>query len=205
MKSTGLYFTATLTIAAIFAGGILMGSESETKAGCNQSEDQMKAWVEFMTPAEQHKALDVFAGKWITTSKFWMAGPSSPPSVSEGTAETTWVLGGRFLQLNATGSMMGAPMQGIGHTGYDKAKKKYVSTWMDSMGTALYYNEGNMDPSGKVITAYGTVSNPMEGNRTMKYVSRIISKDEHVFEMYDMSGAEDGVKVMEITYKRLKG
>lgn len=182
-----------------------MGTESQNQAaGGEHNEESMKAWVEFMTPAEQHKALEVFAGNWITTSKFWMAGPDNPPSVSQGTAESKWVLGGRFLQLEATGSMMGTPMKGIGHTGYDKAKKKYVSTWMDSMGTALYYNEGNMDPSGKVITCYGTVSSPMEGNRTMKYVSRIISKDEHVFEMYDMSSAENGVKVMEITYQRVK-
>jgi hypothetical protein len=35
----------------------------------------------------------------------------------------------------------------------------------------------------------------------MKQVYRILSRDQHVFEMYDLSKG-DGIKTMEITYTR---
>ena len=37
--------------------------------------------------------------------------------------------------------------------------------------------------------------------RTVKYVTRIISEDEHVFSIYDLHAGDD-YKVLEITFKR---
>ena len=59
-------------------------------------------------------------------------------------------LGGRFLEERVQSSFMGQPFSGIGYTGYDNVKKKYVSTWMDNMGTMIMVMEGTPDPAGKV-------------------------------------------------------
>lgn len=62
------------------------------------------------------------------------------------------ILGGRFLQQEVNGEMMGMPMNGIGITGYDNLKKKYVGFWIDNMGTGMYTMEGEMDKEGKACT-----------------------------------------------------
>jgi hypothetical protein len=44
-----------------------------------------------------------------TAMKFWMAGPTSEPAISEGTAVGTRMLVGRWLQGGFKGQRMGTP------------------------------------------------------------------------------------------------
>ena len=48
--------------------------------------------------------------------------------------------------------MMGQPFTGIGVTGYDNHAKKYLSTWIDSMGTGIFSMEGTASMDGETIT-----------------------------------------------------
>ncbi len=91
--------------------------------------------------------------------------------------------------------------------GYDNFKKKYVMSWIDDTGTAVYTAEGTADKSGKVITHTGLMDDPATGERkrNVKYVTRIIDKGTQVFEMYDMGTTGDrNYKAAEITYSRVK-
>ena len=92
---------------------------------------------------------------------------------------------------------------GRGLTGYDNYKKMYIATWADSVSTHLLSMRGNCDPSGKVFTYYGEMDEPMLGvaNRMVKYVTRIINENKHVFEIYDLHAGDD-YKVMEFVYQR---
>src|SRR5262249_52979692 len=82
------------------------------------SEDQMMAeMMKLATPGPYHEMLKKFAGSWKTETKMWM-GPGEP-QVSEGTAEASMILGGRFLKQEAKGNFMGQPFEGFGLTGYD--------------------------------------------------------------------------------------
>ena len=38
--------------------------------------------------------------------------------------------------------MMGQPFSGVGIDGYDNLRKKYVTTWIDTMGTGIFSMEG---------------------------------------------------------------
>ena len=93
----------------------------------------MGVYTKLATPGEPHKLLASMAGSWNTKTKSWME-PNKPPTESIGSCEQKMLLGGRFLQQECTGDMMGQPFTGIGVNGYDNHAKKYVSTWMDSMG-----------------------------------------------------------------------
>ena len=104
----------------------------------------MKKMAEGGTPGPAHKVLDALAGEWNVESRWWMA-PDAPPAESKGTSKRHWALGGRYVQEEFSGEMMGAPFQGIGFTGYDNMKKKYVGVWMDSMSTAMFTTEGTAD------------------------------------------------------------
>ena len=63
------------------------------------------------------------------------------------------------------------------------------SVWMSDNQTSMFVSEGKADGSNKVITMEGKTNCPATGRRDipMKTVLRIVSPDQHVFEMYDRS------------------
>lgn len=167
-------------------------------------EEMMKRWEEAMTPGEAHRLLEQFVGSWDVEAKVWMKGPKSEPNVSKGTAEYKMALGGRYLQQEFAGEMMGQPMNGVGYTGYDNFRKKYVSWWIDNMGTTMTMMEGSMDREGKTLTMTGKIDDPSTGekDKKVKNVTRVVDKDKHVFESYDLTAYGDKHPVMVITYTR---
>jgi hypothetical protein len=165
-----------------------------------------------MTPGEHHKALEKRAGSWKTTMKVWMMGPGGPAMTSTGTAEVRKVLDGRFLLEEMNGEMkmpgpdgkvQSMPFKGMGMFGYDNYKNMYVGTWADSMGTQLLNYMGMSAPGSDTITCYGQMDEPMlnVSGRMVKYETKIISDDKHVFSMYDLHAGPD-YKVVEVTYER---
>ena len=178
-------------------------ANSDAKPAADMQE-MMKKWMEVATPGEGHKLLEQFVGKWDTVTRMWWEGPGKPPTETKGSAEAKWVLDGRFLLEEASGQMMGMPYKSINYLGFDNYKKKYVVSYLDSMGTAMYTGEGKFDPSNKVMTLFGKMDDCMIGERDkpVKYVTRIISKDKHVFEIYDEVGSPNEYKAVEIIYTR---
>lgn len=169
-------------------------------------EAMMKKWMEAATPGAPHKKLNDMVGTWQATIRSWMNGADGEPAVSNGTSEVKWVLGGRFLQQDVKGEMMGMPFSGIGFTGYDNINKKYVGFWIDNSSTGMYPTEGTLDKEGKVLTMIGKMDDVTTGehDKTMKYVYRFITRDRHVYEMHDLSLPEGKTRVGEIEYVRAK-
>ena len=132
---------------------------------------------------------------------YWME-PGKPPMESTGTCEQKMILDGRFLQQEFSGDMMGSPFTGIGVIGYDNHTGKYVSTWMDTMGTGIYYFEGTAGADGKTITQKSNYDDPVQGPVEWRSVTRIVDDNTLEFEMYstDKSGKEQ--KMTEMTYTR---
>jgi len=200
-------FAVLLTCTCL--GTMLIAQEKKVDAAATPqaqgpSDEMMKKWNEVKTPGEFHKKLDELVGTWDVESRALMGGPGSEPTVSHGTAQYAWVLGGRFLREDFTSEMMGIPVTGLGYTGYDIVKKKYVGIWLDNTATAMYTMEGTVDQSGKVFTLFGTVDEWMTGehSKMTKYVIRIIDHNKHVMEIHDLSLPEPGTKVVEFTYTR---
>lgn len=169
------------------------------------AEQLMKLWVEMATPGVPHKRLAQLEGKWKTVTNMWMAGPDAPPVQTKGECERSMILGGRFLQDRHWGEMFGQPFEGLGLTGYNNFKKKYVATWMDTTGTAIYTMEGNWDRTGKILTLYGVMDEYYTGehDKPVKYVTRIVSEDQFVFEVHDLTLGEHSL-VAETTFTRVK-
>jgi hypothetical protein len=166
-------------------------------------DDMMKIMMQVATPGAPHKLLADLAGTWEVSATMFMPGmPASKPE--PGTNVNVMVLGGRYLQSELDGTMMGMPMKGIGFMGYDNYNKKYFMFWIDNMGTTYSTSEGSADQSGKVITLYGKMDDPTTGEngKNVKYVYRILSKDKYIFEIHDLSHAEQSTKFMEVTYTR---
>jgi len=207
MKRYALLFGVFVFVSAGLLHDPMFAQEKKKGAKKMPSqEEMMKRWQEFMTPGDSHKKLEAMVGSWDAEVKTWMSGPGSEPAVSKGSSEHTMIMGGRFLLQEYTGEMMGQPMTGIGYTGYDNFKKKYVAFWMDNMSTSMSTMEGTLDKDGTTITTWGKMDEPMTGEKgkKVKYVTRIIDKDKLVFEVYDVMSWGEKQPIMQITYTRKK-
>jgi len=174
----------------------------ENKSGSGKSDADKQAMQKRMeaagTPGPAHKALEAFVGNWKAEVKCWME-PDGPPSVSQGTAKTSWTLNGHFLEEEFHGEMMGKPFTGRSLMGYDNIKQTYNTVWVSDMQTSIFTSEGRGENGNKVITLEGKSNCPATGRKDipMKTVFRVINPDKHVFEMFN-----DGARTMEITYTR---
>jgi len=165
------------------------------------SQAMMEAYQKLATPGEQHKQLAGLAGSWTTKTREWME-PGKPPTESSGTVEMKMLLDGRFLQQEFTGEMMGHPYSGMGISGYDNLRKRYVSTWMDTMGTGVFVMEGTGNADGKTITLKGHHAELGGGQMSHRAVWKLVDTNTQTFETYGTHGHGKEMKMMEITYPR---
>ena len=163
----------------------------------------MELWKQAATPGERHKQFAALAGSWTTQTKEWME-PGKPPTESTGTAEMKMLLDGRFLYQEYHGQMMGQPFNGIGIDAYDNLRKKYVTAWMDTMGTGIFIMEGTASLDGKTITLKGSHPEPGGGQMSHRAIWKLIDADHQTFEMYGAHHGQQETKMMEITYTRSK-
>lgn len=164
-------------------------------------QEMMEIWKKLGTPGEPHRLFAGLAGSWTTQTKEWME-PGKPPTESAGTAEMKMLLDGRFLYQEYNSHMMGQPFSGIGIDGYDNLTKKYVTAWIDSMGTGIFFMDGTASADGKTITLKGSHPEPGGGKMTHRAVWKIIDKDNQTFEMYGAHHGQKEMKFLEIVYIR---
>lgn len=195
-----------LTLSALIALSLLMPATLTAASEKNKEKQvdmqaMMEIYQQLATPGEPHKQLATLEGSWTTKTKSWME-PDKPPMETMGSCEQKLLLGGRFLQQECTGDMMGQSFTGIGVMGYDNHTKKYVSTWMDSMGTGIFFMQGTASADGTIITQTGSYNDPIEGLMELRAVTRIVDDHTEIFEMYSTGKHGQDMKMMEITYTR---
>ena len=192
-------FVAT-ALVSLAAAGAVFALQDPTKMDPKQME-QMTA---MMSPNEHHKVLEYKVGKWTGKMSMYMA-PGAPPVESEMTSEQKWIMGGRFLSDNTRGSMMGQPFEGMGTSGYDNVKQKYVFTWIDNFGTGILSGEGTWDAAKKTLTSTTSMPDPATGKYApARMVDTVVDADHWKMEMY--ATGPDGKEALSfrIEYKRAK-
>lgn len=180
-------------------------------AGQPNEAEMMQKMMELSKLNENHKTLGQLAGTWGYTVTMWMA-PGAPPMKSSGTAVTKPIMGGRYFATDITGTMKmpGADgklkdvtFKGMSVDGYDNAKQKFVSSWVDNMGTGILMSEGAYDPETKSFT-YTSEEEMIPGMKTkVREVIKVTDNDHHTLEWYEDRGGQE-VKTMEIAYTRKK-
>src|SRR5688500_2184224 len=171
-------------IAAIYSS-LLAQSKKETKPWVPvDSATAMKAWMEYATPGEPHKMLAKSNGTWTGEVTMWMS-PDAPPNKSTSTSTNKMIMDGRYQLAEFQGNFMGMPFTGMSLTGYDNAKKVFVSAWIDNMGTGIMKMEGPWNEASKTMTLSGTVIEPSTGREcNVKETFKIVDDDTQIMEMY---------------------
>lgn len=204
--SCGLDLRRPFHLALLAGAGLVITSAalvatSQPDAAQPEMTAEEKAWMEAGSPGEMHMRLEPMVGTFDAAMKFWMA-PGEPPMEASGVAVNTWILDGRFLRCDFTSDMMGMQFVGIGFTGYDNAAKTFVGSWMDNVSTAILNHKGKAGDSPRVIEMKGEFTDPSGAVTKDRHHTRIISNDQHFFEMFHTGPDGAEVKVMEITYTR---
>lgn len=183
---------------------LVLGAKPQDGGGDPMSEMMAQA-AKWTAPGEKHKILERFLGEWETEMKFTMAGMDKMPP-SKGTSNVSWLMEGRWLKSESTGSMMGMPMNSFMILGYDNFKKSFRATMINSIDTAMLVSEGDLTQKEDVLITYGTLDEYLTGehDKMVKYVWRFLNEDEILFEVHDLPIGEENTKVFEIRSKRKK-
>ncbi len=197
--------------ALVLAALALAGAAQEKKkpaAAPAPPAPKMQAMMEMYrkaaAPGEPHKHLAKMVGTWNVSVKAWM-GPGEP-SLSQGTAVFTSLLGGRFVEQRYTSTFMDQPFEGLGLAGYDNVQKKFVSLWIDNMGTGFFTEEGQLGPDGTTLTTASTYNDPATGKaKHGRSVTRWQDDAHFTVEMYDTAPDGKEVKAMELAYAKRGG
>ena len=168
-----------------------------------QTQAMMAEMMKYATPGPEHKVFEPSIGKWKTVVKAWM-GPGDP-MVSEGSVESEWILGGRFIMSRYHGSMMGQPFEGFEVIGYDRKAGTYEGYWLDTTSTAFYpMTKGTWDEASKTLTFNVEWPNPMgTGTVPYKLATKFNGADSKTFMMSMLQGGKD-MPITEVAYTRVK-
>jgi hypothetical protein len=205
------WLTTGLLCGAVVLPSIAQEKKEGKSDGKPDEAAMMAQMMELSKPGENHKLLARTVGTWTYKVKMWMnPDPNAAPSESSGTANTKAVLDGRFFVSDHSGKMqmpgpdgkmMDMDFKGMGVEGYDNVKKKFVSTWIDNMGTGIMNSEGTYDAATKTLT-YRSELEMMPGMKSKIRMSiKVIDQDHHTMEFYEDRGGTE-VKNMEIAYTR---
>lgn len=167
-----------------------------------EQQAMLAEWLKYGTPGEHHAHLKSMEGTFAATSTMWAA-PGAPPVMTVGESTNTLILGGRFLEQHYKSDFNGQAFEGLGLTGYDNYRQKYVGSWMDTMSTLAMTSEGTCDGAGKSFKFAGEYDDPVAKKR-MKFRNEIQVKDasQHTFTMWNDGPDGKEFKALEIVYTR---
>jgi hypothetical protein len=189
------------TLAALAALALLPGLAGSQEGGQMTPGQMMELMKKWSATDEHHKELAWHVGQWDVEMRV-MGG-----AAEKGTAEFKWIMDGRWLSEEMRGTMMGMPYHGYGVSGFDRFKKKWVTTWVSNLDTAMLRFEGVVvDPTGKVRVVWCNLDEYLTGehDKPAKGVFRKIDENKFVYEIWDMAMGPEGGKVMDFTYTRKK-
>jgi hypothetical protein len=146
------------------------------------------------TPGPEHEVLKKMVGTWDTTMK---AGGME----FKGTATYKLDLGGLWLAGAVESDLGGQRFGGRSLESYDAGKKKYVSVWVDSMGTVPMLMEGTYDAAAKTMTMTGDGPGPDGKVTKWKSVAAMADADAVTMSMF-VGDAKEPMFTMH--YKRKK-
>lgn len=209
-----LLAAALITLPSFAQGQTPSPAASPAAASGQPSQAEMMAkMMELAKLNENHKLLAGLAGTWTYDIKMWMnPDPNAPPQQSKGTAVRKPMMDGRYFIGEFTGKMqMPGPdgkmkdmtFKGMSFEGYDNAKQKFVSSWIDNMGTGIMMSEGTYDPAAKAFTYTSEIEMMPGMKQKVREVIKIVDNNHHTFEWYEDRGGREA-KTMEINYTRKK-
>lgn len=176
--------------------------QAKNQEGRMDMQAMMALYRKLAEPGAPHQSLDGLTGTWTVSNKVWME-PGSPPVEGSGTCEQTMILGGRYLlqEYSFTDAKTGETGNALNLVAFDNHTGKYVSAWLDSMSTGIYYFEGTGSADGRIISQECRYDDPVKGPCSWRSVATIKDDDTLEYETYltPEGGREEKMSIMTLT------
>lgn len=177
---------------------------SDDKDKDKQPPIDLAAYAKFAQPGPEHKLLEPMIGNWSYKVRLFVD-PSKPPMEMTGKCEKKWILGNRYVQEHFKGDEKDHPFEGIGTCGYDVGQKKFLTSFVDNMGTGIMNSTGTADSKGKVFTFSSECYDPVLARQCKgREVLTFEDNDKHNIIMYRIMPDGKEMKVMELYLTRAK-
>ncbi len=164
-----------------------------------------ESWRMLAEPGQQHQLLDIFAGTWQVEGRFETQ-PGQPPEIASGTMVSTWQLGQRWLRQEYTGSMPSlGRFEGLGFFGYDNAKGKFVTTWMDTLSTTAMTSHGLFNENAGSFTLTGSFTGTDGVTYTQRQVVTVQTRDSYTIALTLIGPDQVETPSGTVTYTRIGG
>jgi hypothetical protein len=174
---------------------------SDDTAPDASTDAMMQQWIKANAPGKEHAMLlKNMVGSWDAKTTFWAA-PGAPAVTSQASAEVSPMFGGRFVEVQYTGDMMGQPFHGRSFVGFNNATKGFQSIWFDSSSTGMMVNTGSQS-SDNSLTWTGSYADPIAGTNVSTRSVDTFANGTWTFEMFETGSDGTERKSMEIVYTR---
>jgi hypothetical protein len=179
-------------------------AQPEMKLPPGWTDADMKAGMDAATPGKMHEHLARDVGVWQGKNTMWMY-PGADPMTSDCTFTISAMMGGRYTKCDMAGEMPGmGPYSGLGISGFDNVSQKFVTTWIDNMGTGILTGTGELSRDGKTMTWNFTYNCPIAKKPvTMRQIDKETAPGKKTMEMFGpdpKTGKE--FKMMHIEYTK---
>jgi hypothetical protein len=152
---------------------------------------------------KEHQLLHRLVGEWTYEGEAFMES-GQPPEKFKG-VESVRSIGGLWVLAEGKGETPdGQEAVMITTLGYDVQKQRYVGSWIGSMMTHFWVYDGEMDPSGKVLTLNCDGPDMAVEGKLARYRDVIEFKNGDARVLTAYVQGEDGKwrKLMTSTYRR---
>lgn len=206
MKTRKFFAVLTVFCIAALMAAPVFAQEGEAPAEVSPDMAKMiEALTKYGTPGPMHEMMAKWDGEWTAVStSYW--DPTKPPEKSTGKATNWMFMDGRFQMQKYEGEWSGQKYEGLGIMGYDIYHEEFVSVWMDNMSTMLMLMTGNFNEDMTELVMEGTMDDFLTGEKDKLYrtITKIVSDDEHLFEMWEPGLDGEWFKSFDMVYTRVK-
>lgn len=181
-----------------------MENTTTTTATANTLETDQCAQM-FSPPQKEHEWLQQLVGEWAFESEC-IGEPGQPTDKHRGT-ETVKSLGGLWIVGEGQGEMPGGGTATMMITlGFDPKRNRFVGTWVGSMMAHLWVYDGELDPSGRVLTLDSEGPSFASPGKLAKYqdVIEVKSADHRILTSRSLGDDGKWTQFMTAHYRRTK-
>ncbi len=146
--------------------------------------EKMLGYMEANIPGPEIERLLMLNGTWSTEITF-RSGPEAEVATSEGVAEISVLLGGRYVQLRQEGELREFPFESLQLMGFDRNRSRYFAHLFDTMGRSGVVLTGvyEMENSRIVLMGRG-FDKVLNTELTYEYVLQLVAPHEFRTELY---------------------
>lgn len=159
----------------------------------------------FSPPQQEHAWLQKLVGEWTFESE--CAGEPGQPTPKFHGSEKVKALGGLWIVGEGEGDMPGGGTANMMITlGFDPKRNRFVGTWVGSMMPHLWVYDGELDPTGRVLTLNAEGPSFADPTKLAKYqdVIEIESDDHRILTSRTLGDDGTWTQFMTAHYRRTK-